>query len=138
MNSQDKHVSLSLYLTNSTNKLFRGLSVMSKKNMIVLMMFLTTVVIAQPAQAGVWDKVSGEIQHRRNQVKQAAVKTHPFYLQLVVVLKGAKATKVITSKSECYRAINDSASGARSVVDISPLVHGIGKSAGEMACRDVF
>jgi hypothetical protein len=112
---------------------------MGKKNLLCLIALLLTFgSVQQPANAGLWDRVTGEVKHRRDQIKKSAIETHPYYLQLVVALQGAKKTKILTSNAECKRAINDTAAGIRTVINVSPIINAIGKEGGHRACNKVF
>ncbi|XWK85803.1 MAG: hypothetical protein U7127_16410 [Phormidium sp.] len=116
-----------------------GGSIMRKRQILMSSLIILCIgTTHQSAEAGFLDRVRGEVQHRRDQVKKTAIETHPMYLQLVVALRGAKASKVITSRAECGRAVDDTNNGVRTVINISPMIRAIGAEAGHRACRQVF
>lgn len=113
-------------------------TIKKEQALMSLLLIISSMSIHKPAEAGLFNKVKDRITNTRDRVRDAAIETHPSYLQLVAALKGAKATKVITSRAECNGAVNDASAGIRTVINISPMIHAIGKDAGYRACRQVF
>jgi hypothetical protein len=111
---------------------------MAKKIFLLALILGTAGLTLESAEArGLFGGINKVAEIQANS-KVTLIKEHRNYIQLVASLQDARKTHTITSRDECYTAVETGKKGADAILNLSKAVTEIDRNGARIACRSVF